>query len=299
MVVLFYEWLKWSILGKLGMILITFLRLLSLRVSIGVFFNILEEKWNMPSINLLKTIYINFRCLDISKALRMPIFVYQNTQLISLRGRVEFKGAVSPKLIKMGWDYRYRSNGKTRIRIDGVLIFEGKCTIGAGSNIAVFHNAVLSIGSDTGIWENCLIYCMKRISLGKSVCITFQTSIMDSDFHYMINNESRTISPRSKPIIIGNYVWIGNRANIKKGTVLPDYTTIASSNTLLSKDYTDIPPYSILGGIPAKVISHGLIRVWNNEVERTRLLDEWFDNNGNIGVYQLKEEENIAKIIIL
>lgn len=39
-----------------------------------------------------------------------------------------------------------------------------------------------------------------------------------------------------------------------KGTVIPDHT-IVSSNSLCNKDYSDVPQFSIIGGIPARLIS--------------------------------------------
>lgn len=294
---LIFDWIKWSCCGKVGIILIYLLRFSFRRLSFREFWNIVEEKWNMPSVSLIKTIYLNLKCVDNIYAWTMPIFVYKGTQIISLKGKISFDGNITSKLVKLGWDHRYRSNGKTRLRVDGNVLFGGECVIGAASNIAVFDSATLKFGKDSAIWENCMIYCANNIEIGKNTRITFHTSIMDSDFHYMVNLTTRSITPRSKPIIIGNYVWIGNRANIKKGTIIPDYTTIASSNTLLSKDYSSIPPYSVLGGIPAKIISSGMARIWNNEIEYSRFLDSWFDEHGDQIKYTIGANENIENYI--
>lgn len=56
--------------------------------------------------------------------------------------------------------------------------------------------------------------------------------------------------PIRKDTIIGNDVWIGYNATIMPGITIGDGAIIAS-NATVSKD---VPPYSIVGGNPAKVI---------------------------------------------
>lgn len=52
------------------------------------------------------------------------------------------------------------------------------------------------------------------------------------------------------PVIIGNNVWIGDKATILPGVKIGDNAIIAA-NSVVTKD---IPPFSIAGGIPAKII---------------------------------------------
>ena len=100
--------------------------------------------------------------------------------------------------------------------------------------------------------------------------------MMDTDFHYMIDIDKHRIGRRSAPIVIGNNVWIGNRATIKKGVKIPDNTIVAASYTVLTKDYTQVPPYSILGGCPAKVLTSGYSRIWKNEMKNSESFDKYF-----------------------
>ena len=52
------------------------------------------------------------------------------------------------------------------------------------------------------------------------------------------------------PTSIGNDVWIGNGACIMGGLKIGD-GAIIGTNAVVTKD---VPPYAIVGGVPAKII---------------------------------------------
>lgn len=290
---LLFAWIKWSILGRI---------LISLKaIPLFVFhspnssYSFLEYVWHYSSPKLLKTLYFNFRLCKFKDALKCPIFIYGRTRMWSLSGTVEFvTHKIESGMIRWGYDWGFRSNGDSVIRIEGTVKFGGKCLIVKACNIAVFSGAELIIGDGGEITENVLIYCQKSIIIGNNCSITYQTSIMDTDFHYMLNTETKEISTKAVPIIIGNNVWIGNRASIKKGTIIPNNTTVAASYSVLTKDYSVIPPHSVLGGCPAKVIATSVSRTWKNERHTIKRLDQWFMNNPTKNKYKLSESECIA-----
>lgn len=58
--------------------------------------------------------------------------------------------------------------------------------------------------------------------------------------------------PRTKRTSIGNDVWIGHGVTIKQGVKIGN-GAIVGSNALVTKD---VPPYAIVGGVPAKIIKY-------------------------------------------
>ncbi len=92
-------------------------------------------------------------------------------------------------------------------------------------------------------------------------------------------NESRFLE-YGETIEIGNDVWIGHSAGIMEGVKIGDGAIIAAG-ALVTKD---VEPYSIVGGVPAKVIKY---RFEKEEIEKLLKL-KWWD---------LKEEE-IKKLAI-
>lgn len=74
------------------------------------------------------------------------------------------------------------------------------------------------------------------------------------------------------PINIGNDVWIGRSSTIMDGVNIGDGAVVATGSIVTK----DVPPYAIVGGIPAKVIKY---RFSKEVVERLLELEWWnFDD---------------------
>ena len=53
-----------------------------------------------------------------------------------------------------------------------------------------------------------------------------------------------------RPVVIGNDVWIGDRVIILPGVHVGDGSILAAGAVVTK----DVPPYAIVGGVPAKLI---------------------------------------------
>jgi len=112
-----------------------------------------------------------------------------------------------------------------------------------------------SIVQNAKIGAFCSIANDVFIGLGSHPTNLFSTSPLfyrvQNTFNHKQVDEDYKFS-EYKPIEIGNDVWIGARATILDGVSIGDGAIVAA-NALVSKD---VPPYAIVGGVPAKVIRY-------------------------------------------
>lgn len=95
------------------------------------------------------------------------------------------------------------------------------------------------------------------------------------------NKFDEMLSVDGKNAIIGNDVWIGKNAIIKGGVTIGDGAIVAMG-AIVTKD---VPPYAIVGGIPAKIIRYRFgpeqisklleFQWWNKN-------EEWLKKNVNV-----------------
>lgn len=169
-------------------------------------------------------------------------------------------GVTHPKRVRIGFRDMGIQNEKDRktildIRKGSSLIFKGYASIGGGARI--YTKGKLIIGDGFYLSLNSQIIAHELIEFGYNCTVGWDTLIMDTDFHKVIDIIDGKQCPMTKPIIIGDHCWICNNVQILKGTKLPN-DIIVGSCSFLNKRY-DIPSYSLLGGIPASVKKTGII----------------------------------------
>lgn len=123
----------------------------------------------------------------------------------------------------------------------------------AVTKILVAPGAKLSIGKDCGI-SNATILCQNSIMIGNHVLMGGGVMLNDSNHHsldWRIRGTSEDgISAASSPIVISDYAFIGARSIIQKGVTIGEKAIVAAGSVVVK----DVPPCSIVGGNPARII---------------------------------------------
>lgn len=109
--------------------------------------------------------------------------------------------------------------------------------------------AGLSIGNNCG-FSGTVIGAMEKIEIGNDVLCGANTLITDFDWHGILPHERKTSPGDSRPIIIGNNVFIGYGTVVLKGVTIGENSVIGA-NSVVTKS---IPANVIAGGNPCKVI---------------------------------------------
>ncbi len=236
-------------------------------------------------INLYKTLRVNFSLLPFSQAVRLPILVFNKVKILSLTGKATIQGEIHTGMIIIGIndDYFSAPRGAALICIKGEIIFGGSVVFNIDNSIEVWQNATLYIGDGSYIGNAVKIRCSESITIGECVMIATENQLFDTNFHYVRDIHTGAMARQSAPITLGAFSWIGNRSSIMKGTKIPPYTIVAS-NSLLNRDYTAIvPETSLIGGVPAKMIKTGVIRV--HDMACTESADNYFRENPSQQIY--------------
>ncbi len=122
--------------------------------------------------------------------------------------------------------------------------------IGKGNAIRC-HEGNLRIGSKTVFGAKNTINCYLDIDIGGD-CI-FADWIYVCDFDHKYDDLDTPIKKQGivkSPVVIGRDCWIGEKSTILRGVTVGEGSVIAS-HALVNRD---VPPRSIVGGVPARVL---------------------------------------------
>lgn len=190
----------------------------------------------LASIFNFKTVYFNFKYLPFRQAVRFPFLISGKVSLRTMQGKIRLECPVSFGLIRIGLgDVGIFDNRRSRSiwDVSGTVVFKGKANIGHGSKISVGKSGILILGNNFNITAETSIVAHSQITFGNDCLLSWDTLIMDTDFH-AITDSSNTVINGDQPIYIGNKVWIGCRNLILKGSVIPD-NSIVGANSLVSR----------------------------------------------------------------
>lgn len=145
-----------------------------------------------------------------------------------------------------------RAEGKLKI-----VNFYRNSELKLGKNIKLYQgvtffldsdSAKIRIGDNTFINRRTELMCRERITIGQDCAISWDVTIVDSDYH-QIKGVTNT-----KGIEIGDNVWIGCKSTILKGVTIGNGAVIAAGSVVTK----DVPSRTLVGGNPAKVIKEGI-----------------------------------------
>lgn len=117
-------------------------------------------------------------------------------------------------------------------------------------------------------------------------CTTYPFNAFISQFSYI---EGHTHIKGD--IVVGNDVWIGSDAKIMSGVHIGDGSIIAA-NAVVTKD---VEPYTVIGGVPAKMIKK---RFSDETIQMLEQMKWWdWDYQDIYNVVPLLQSESVEELI--
>ncbi len=233
--------------------------------------------------NLPRTLWVNFKMLPWRQAWKLPIYIYGRVSFRDLTGKIILAtDTIHSGMVKIGKNDYYVATAcqKSIWTVAGTLIFHGSARFMQGSYLMVAKNGTLEIGDgNVLLGSNMRIFCFDHITIGDYAELTWDIQLMDTSFHYMEHaGDYRNPARLTAPIVIGKYVWVGNRTTISKGAVLPDYAIVAS-NSLVNKDFSAHKNGCLIVGTPAEAKKEGVRRIFDRQQEQA--LDKQYGYSRN------------------
>ncbi|GAB1416547.1 hypothetical protein MASR2M117_19530 [Paludibacter sp.] len=203
---------------------------------------------NLTLINILLNKFV-----EVIRGLRYKILFNASKGLIFVGKKTTIKYC---KLISVG---RSLSLGRY-VQIDAL----SKNGVVIGNNVTIKDNTIiectgvirnlgegLTIGSHTGISQNCFIQVRGKVSIGSYVIMGPGVSIFSenhnsTDLNQYIVHQGET----RQGVTIEDGVWIGARSIILDGVCVGKNSIIAAGSVVNK----NVEPYTIVGGVPAKLI---------------------------------------------
>ncbi len=144
-----------------------------------------------------------------------------------------------------------------------------------GNDVKIYKSSVC-IGNYTYVNGGKIFYAKigKFCSIGYGVYIGSGEHYINKVTTFPLKNRVGGIKgfidfPEQKNSIIGNDVWIGNNVIIKQGVRIGD-GAIIGSGAVVTKD---VEPYSILVGVPARILK----KRFDDEIIKELLKIRWWD----------------------
>lgn len=168
------------------------------------------------------------------------------------------------------WKGRFAAFGANSMLAPGVRLLTPE-NIRVGEKSSIMSNCVLEtcpdaglrpemiIGDGVSLGEHSHITCARKVVIGNGV-LTGRFVLITDNAHGASVPEEMDVPPMRRPVsvnskkmggvVIGDNVWIGDKVTILPGVTIGKGSIIAANAVVT----TDVPPYSVAGGVPAKVL---------------------------------------------
>ncbi len=132
------------------------------------------------------------------------------------------------------------------------------------------HEGTLRVGDKVVLGRDNTVNCYLDVEIGDTTIVADWVYVCDFDHVY----EDVTVPIKDQgivksPVRIGPDCWVGTKATVLRGSVVGEGCVLAAHTVVRG----DVPPYSIVGGVPGKVLKDRREVYAATEAKRVALAD--------------------------
>lgn len=207
---------------------------------------LLQNIIKVSKVSFLQFIYYNFLCKKVHREKHAYLIPYRGSVIKLRKGSALYLNG--NLLINTGRMWGVSENCYLLLGPNAVLKISKRTHITYSCRVVLGPDANMEIGS-MGCNTGCEIVCLNSITMGYNVMIGWDVTIVDGDGHpvgYGENEKKET----TKPVIIGNHVWLCSGSHIMKGSKIGDGAIIGAKSFITGR----VKPGAMTSPMPAKVI---------------------------------------------
>lgn len=214
-----------------------------------------------PELNIYDLfLVLKVRLFQVIRGFLIKLFVKESKGLVFIghRTRLKHKGLIRfGKTIIIGDNVEINALSKDGVRIGNNVSIQSNTIIECTGVIRNLGEGIV-IGNNVGIAQNCFIQVRGKVEIGNNVIFGPGVSVFSETHLY--NDPQKFINEQGesrKGVKIGNGVWIASGAIILDGVIIGDNSIIAAGSVVTK----NVPPNTVYGGIPAKIIKERISSV--------------------------------------
>ncbi|MGE0309849.1 MAG: hypothetical protein AB7Q27_29280 [Acidimicrobiia bacterium] len=155
-----------------------------------------------------------------------------------------------------GWSAPWGAQLGRRCRITiepGASVTLGRATeVDDGVTIAAFGTGRVELGDGCFVGHHTTIAARELVKIGAGSFLAELVSVRDHDHDPDLPPGSGAV--RVAPVLISEQVWVAAKATVVRGVCVGERSVVAAHAVVRN----DVPPHSVVAGVPAKVVRQQL-----------------------------------------
>jgi len=151
------------------------------------------------------------------------------------------------KILDIGLQYKEENKKRDFLLPHSVNVYN----VSLEGNVSIDEFTYVNEGSRIDTGPNASVKIGKHCAIGRHVHITSKTHDLRQPTTDKLNS---TILHKESDVIIGDYVWIGDKVTILPNVKIGDFAIIGA-NSLVTKS---VKPFEVVGGVPARHIKFNM-----------------------------------------